>query len=214
MPTYKRIDGDYTITTVNPADVVTIDAHTTQVVGNLNVVGNLTYIDVTDLRVEDPFITVAANNSGSGNTALFTSQGLVAQTGTGTYAGIRFNNFSSTWQISPNVDFRGDPITAYTPISTTTTLPGGPLNSLQYKAGNATFNGDSALLFDAANSQITLQGHMVFGNIGAAPTATANSVAIYNDQTGSGGTGLFVKSSTVEDELVSRNRAVVFGLIF
>jgi hypothetical protein len=55
---------------------------------------------------------------------------------------------------------------------------------------------------------------MVLGNIGATPTATANAAALYNKAEGSGGTGVYVKSLTVDDELVSKTKAIVFGIIF
>jgi hypothetical protein len=55
---------------------------------------------------------------------------------------------------------------------------------------------------------------MVLGNIGATPTATANAAALYNKAEGSGGTGVYVKSSAVDDELVSKSAAIVFAIIF
>jgi hypothetical protein len=65
-----------------------------------------------------------------------------------------------------------------------------------------------------ANVKVTLQGHQVFGNIATAPAAVANSVAVYHNAKGSGGTGLYVKSPSVEDELVSKSKAIVFAIIF
>jgi hypothetical protein len=65
MPTYKKIDGDYTITSLNSSDNVIVNTNTFTLNGNLDVVGNITYIESTELLVDDPFITVAANNSGT-----------------------------------------------------------------------------------------------------------------------------------------------------
>ena len=64
MSAYKRIDGDYVITTINETDNVVVQAHTVKIEGNLDVIGNITYIESTDLEVTDPFITLAANNNG------------------------------------------------------------------------------------------------------------------------------------------------------
>jgi hypothetical protein len=44
--------------------------------------------------------------------------------------------------------------------------------------------------------------------------AVSNSVAVYHNAIGGGGTGLYVKSAIVEQEVVSKNRAIVFGIIF
>ena len=215
MATYKRIDGDYVITTINSGDFVTVNTNTLEVNGNLNVRGNLTYIEVTELRVDDPFITVAANNSGSGNVATFPNQGLVAQTGNSTFAGLRFHNDTGEWQISSSVDSAGDPISAYQPIGVaTSSLPGGPVDSLQFNAGSSTFGGNANLLYHTANSEIALQGHISLGSTVSTPGVTANAVNVYGGSEGSGGTGVYVRSSTVNDELVSRSAAIVFAIIF
>ena len=206
MSTYKNVGGDYTITVNNGTGVMTIN-------GDLNVRGNATYIDVKELKVDDPFITVAANNSGSGSGAAFPEQGLVAQTGTGTYAGLRFNNSTSTWQISPSVDANGAPVVDYFDIASAgAATPGAPENAVQFNVGN-TFTGNSNFLFDAGNVRLTLVGHQVFGNIGSAPAAVANSVAVYHNQVGGGGTGLYARTSAGTGELVNKSRAIIFGLI-
>lgn len=214
MATYKRVQGDYNIITLTDTDNVIIDTHTVKVYGNLDVVGNLTYIETTELKVDDPFITVAGNNSGTTGTAPFQQQGLVAQTSGNTFAGLRFNNGTLTWQTSPNVDANGAPITAYADIaSASSSSPGLPANSIQFNVGNA-FTGNANLLFDYTSAKLTLTGHQSFGNIGVAPSSAANAVALYHNAQGSGGTGLYVKSSTVQDELVSKSAAIVFAIIF
>lgn len=215
MATYKRIDGDYNITTINSDDYVNITTHTVTIDGNLNVVGNLTYIEVSELKVDDPFILVAANNAGTFASPTFPDQGLVTQTSADTFAGIRFDNATAAWQISPSVYANGAPVAAYSNIAlgTGVTTPGGPSNSVQFNDGGV-FGGDGDFAFDAANVRLTLKGIQDYGNIGTAPTAVANTVAVYHNAQGSGGTGLYVKSLTVEDELVSKTKAIVFGIIF
>ena len=216
MATYKRIDGDYNITTLGTDDNVRITTHTVIIDGNLAVEGNVTYIETTDLIVDDPFILIAANNTGTGSGALFTEQGMVTQTGGNAFAGLRFNNNTLSWQISPDVYSNGAPITAYIDIGTAASaaLPGGNITDIQYKASANTFGGSGSLTFDAANARVTLQGHQVFGNIVTAPTAVANAVALYHNAMGSGGTGLYIRTPAVQDELVSKTQAIVFGLIF
>jgi hypothetical protein len=215
MTTHKRVDGDYVITTTESGDFVTVNTHTLEVNGNLNVRGNLTYIEVSELRVDDPFITVAANNSGSGAGAAFPNQGLVAQTGSSTFAGLRFHNDTAEWQISNSVDADGDPILAYQPIGVATAgLPGAPVDSLQFNAGSDTFGGSANLLYHAANSEIALQGHLSLGSTVPVPAITADAVNIFGGPEGSGATGVYVRSATVNDELVSRSAAIVFAIIF
>jgi hypothetical protein len=215
MTTYKRIDGDYVITTINSTDDMVINTNTLTVNGNLNVRGNLSYIEVTELKVDDPFITVAANNTGTLANALFQNQGLVTQTSANTFAGIRFNNTAEEWEISPNVDADGDPITPYEAIGTAAAgAPGGNVGDVQFKNSGNTFSGNAAFNFDVANSRVSLQGALVLGNIGTAPAVTANAVSVYNAEPGAGDSGVYVRVNSINDELVSRSAAIVYAIIF
>ena len=201
MATVKNTSDDYTITVADGLGLLTINA-------NLDVVGNITYIDSTELRVKDPFITVAYDNNGA-----IQSMGLVAQKSTTTFAGLRFNTVSGDWEISPAVDGDGGPITPYSTISTGGLLPGAPFNSVQYN-GAGTFSGNAAFTFDAGNAKVNITGQMVLANIVSTPASTPNVAALYNKAEGSGGTGIYVISPTVDDELVSKTKAIVFGIIF
>lgn len=205
MATHKRVDGTYYIETLNNVDNVEITTHTVKVFGNLDVQGNITYIDTTELDITDPFITLAANNAG-----IYSNIGILAQKtdGPATYAALRFNTTSNSWQISTDNTTFANIVTG-----TGTTPPGGANTDIQFNNGGV-FGGDSDYTFDVSNVRVTLQGHQVFGNIATAPAAVANSVAVYHNAEGSGGTGLYVKSPSVEDELVSKSKAIVFAIIF
>ena len=209
MSTYKNTSGDYYIN-------VAAGTGTLFVSGNLNVQGNVTYIDVNELIVEDPFITVAGNNSGNLATAAFQSQGLVAQTSNTTFAGIRFNNTANTWQISNNVDANGAPISAYADLASGSTgIPGGNVRDIQINDGAGGFTASNNFEFDIANNKVTLAGHQILSNIGTAPAAVANSVAIYNNEPGAGATGLYtVGTATTADEVISLTRARLYAIIF
>lgn len=209
MPTYKRIDGDYTISTLNPGDNVIINTHTVEVNGNLDVVGNLTYINVEELNIRDPFILLNASN-----TATYASNsGILTHKTTSDYAGLRYNNNTATWQVSTSTDTTGE-TGSWSDISTGGTVtPGGANTYIQYN-DDGSFGGDAAFFFDTATDRVQLQGHLVLGNIGVAPSAVSNAVALYHNAEGSGGTGVYVKSTAVEDELVSKSAAIVFAIIF
>lgn len=215
MGTIKRVNGDYTITTVSSDDNVFISTHTVTINGNLDVVGNVTYIETHDLIVDDPFITVAGNNTGTLANALFQEQGLVTQTSSNTYAGLRFNNATTAWEISSNVYANGAPISSYSTIGNGAP-PGGDLYTIQYHAPGNVFGGLAGYYVDIGNLAVFLQAQQVFGNIDpAVPLAVANSVSLYhNAPAGSGGTGLYFKSPTQQDELVSKTKAIVFAIIF
>ncbi len=65
MASYKNISGNWYITVENGVGTIYVD-------GNLDVSGNITY--VSELAVNDAFIIVAANNTGT-----VTNMGLIAQ---------------------------------------------------------------------------------------------------------------------------------------
>lgn len=205
MPTYKTTSDNYTIN-VGPNDGSRWTG-TMTVNGNLNVVGNVT--SVTDIAVNDAFIVVAANNTGT-----VTDMGLVAQKDGSNWAGLRFDTTTNAWQISSSVNFDGSPVAAYSNISSggTSTVAGSDTQIQFNEGGNFGANGN--LTFDYSTNKLTLDGHLALGNIGSTPAPVANSVVIYNNAVGAGGTGIYAVSSSVDDELVSKSKAIVFSIIF
>ena len=205
MPVYKTTNSDY-ILNVGPL-VGSSYKGTMTVNGNLNVSGNIT--SVSDIAVNDAFIVVAANNAGT-----VTEMGLVAQKDLTNWAGLRFDSASNAWQISSSVNFDGSPVAAYANISSggTSTVAGSD-TQIQFNEGGM-FGANGNLTFDYSTNKLTLNGHQALGNIGSTPTPVANSVVIYNKAVGAGGTGVYAVSSSVDDELVSKSKAIVFSIIF
>ena len=97
--------------------------------------------------------------------------------------------------------------------TSSSTTAGGANTDIQFNS-NGTFGGTGNLTFDYDNNTLTLQGHEVLGNIGTTPGTPSNAVAIYNNTIGGGGTGVYVLSSEVNDELVSKSKAIVYAIIF
>ena len=204
MSTYKNISGDWEITVENGIGNVIIN-------GNLDVFGNITYVE--ELEVNDAFIVVAGNNTGT-----VSSMGLVAQKTLSTYAGLRFNTVANAWQISTSVDVNGDPVGPYSNIVAGggAALVAGANTQVQFNNGGD-FGASANLTFDFSANKLTVQGHQVLGNIGTAPTATANAVTLYNQAQGTGGTGLYVVGTSptiANDELVSLTKSRLLAIIF
>jgi len=203
MATYKNISSDWYITVNDGVGTVYVD-------GNLDLTGNITY--VSDIAVNDAFIIVAANNTGT-----VRDMGLVAtKIANGSYAGLRFDVDANAWQISSNVFANGAPISAYTSISSGNTgIPGGNVNDVQVNNGSSGFAANGNLQYNPATSKLTLTGVEVLSNIGSAPVAVANSVSIYNNAPGSGRTGLYVTGNTIAtDEVISLAQAKLYSIIF
>jgi hypothetical protein len=206
MSTFKTTSGDYTVN-LGPYDSGNAKwSGTMNVNGNLNVVGNITY--VTDIAVNDAFIIVAANNTGT-----ISDMGLVATKNTGSYAGLRFNVAANAWQVSSSVNINGSPVASYANIAVGDVSVAGANTQLQFNDGT-TFGASANLTFNKVTNVLTLQGSQTLGNVGATPSAVANSVVIYNKAQGSGDTGLYVVSATANDELVAYNKAKLLSIIF
>ena len=137
---------------------------------------------------------------------------MLAQTGTTTFAGLRFDVPTGQWQVSNSVYANGVANTqAYSPLATGGAI-GGSNTSIQFNDDNV-FGGNVNFTFDYSTSLVTLVGAQAFGNT-ATPANVANSVTVYSNAIGSGGTGLYVTSSAAADELVSKSKAIVFAIIF
>jgi hypothetical protein len=196
MSTYKNTSGDLTLTGDNGLAVLTINYANT--VFNGNVI--YTVPAVTDFA----FLTVAANNTGG-----ITDGGLLMQITPGTFAGLRFDTTANTWQISPSVTSLGVPVANYSNI-----VSGAAGSNTQLQFNNSgSFGASGNLTYNSVTSTLTLQGVEVFGNT-ATPANVANAVALYSNAIGSGGTGLYFTSTSANDELVSKSKAIVFGIIF
>ena len=208
MTTYKRIDGDFYIQTISPPQQkVYIDTDTT-VTGNLTVQGNLTYINVTELNVTDPFILVNASN-----TATYSSNsGLLTHKTSSDYAGIRYNSNSNSWEISTSTSSSG--ITgSWSAIASAGSIAAGANTEIQYNNGGA-LGANAAFKFDYATSRLTINGTTALGYSSVPPTSVANTATMVANIPGSGGTGIYFNNNSNQDELISKSKAIVFSIIF
>jgi hypothetical protein len=208
MSSYKNVNTDYTLTCNVGAGLFTIDA-SCDILGNLTVQGNTVF--VIPATTDSPFLTVAANNTGT-----VTDGGLLMRTGQTTYAGLRFDTLVNAWQTSNSVTSFGDPVTPYANIGNTAA---GANTQIQFNYNNGfaaspNFTFDEAINQLALTGDITVDGYQVYGNTNSTPANVANSVVVYSNSVGGGGTGLYVTSAAANDELVSNYKAIIYGIIF
>ena len=204
MSTYKNTSGDLTLTGTSGNATLTVNYANTIFNGNFTYTGNLSTVD--------DFIVVAANNTGTVH-----DMGLLAgiNTAIGLYAGFRFDTVANAWQVSSNVNGLG--------VGSYANLGGAAFGSntqVQYN-NNGSLAGSPGLTFNNISNAVLVGGSLTVGgaevlsNIGTAPTAIANSVAIYNNAPGTGATGLYVTGNTIAtDEVISATRAKLYSIIF
>ena len=201
MATYQNISSDWYISVDSGVGTIYVD-------GNLDVAGNITF--VSELAVNDAFIIVAANNTGT-----VTSMGLVATRVANTsFAGLRYDATANAWQISTSVSANGAPVAAYANIATGTATVAGANTQVQFNDSGA-FGATANLTFDKSINQLTITaGSQRLGNIGAAPAAVANSAVLYNLAPDLGASGVYARTSSTQDELITAVRARLFSIIF
>ena len=201
MATYKNISSDWYISVDSGVGTIYVD-------GNLDVAGNITF--VSELAVNDAFIIVAANNTGT-----VTSMGLVAtRVANSSFAGLRYDSTANAWQISTSVSANGAPIAAYANIATGAVTVAGANTQVQFNDGG-TFGATANLTFDKSINQLTITaGSQRLGNIGTAPAAVANSAVLYNLAPDLGASGVYARTSSTQDELITAVRARLFSIIF
>jgi len=213
MNTKKRIDGDYYIETINTEDRVYINTNTMEVDGNLVVSGNITYINTEILDVKDPFIV-----TNSSNTSTYASNaGLLTHKTASTFAGIRYNTTDNKWEISTSTSETGETGT-WNEIGTAEAgSVAGANTQVQFNdegsfgaSANFTFT-DTSQLNVAGNINLTAGLQLADS---AAPGSVANTTVLYGNVAGSGGTGVYFVDGSTADELVSKSKAIVFGIIF
>ena len=213
MNTKKRIDGDYYIETINSDDRVYVNTNTMEVDGNLVVSGNITYINTEILDVKDPFIV-----TNSSNTSTYASNaGLLTHKTASTFAGIRYNTTDNRWEISTSTSETGETGT-WNEIGTAAAGSVAGANT-QVQFNNEGSFGASANFTFTDTSQLNVAGNI---NLTAglqladssAPGSVANTTVLYGNVAGSGGTGVYFVDGSTADELVSKSKAIVFGIIF
>lgn len=160
MADYKLTNGDYFIICDNGVGNLNIQA-------NVDIQGTLTYSNV--VTVNAAFFTVAESNPGT-----ILDMGLLAQTGPNTFAGLRFDSPSNTWQISNNVNGSGNAISPYIPILTTSS------NLTNPNIGNATatsLNVSSTIQTSnmVASNNIIVSGWANVGNLSALNIVQGNT---------------------------------------
>jgi hypothetical protein len=213
MNTKKRIDGDYYIETINDGDRVIIQTTAMAVTGNLEVSGNLTYINTEELDVKDPFIMLNSSNTSTYGA----NSGILTHKSASTYAGIRYNNNTTKWELSTSTGTTGETGT-WTEIGTAAAGAVAGANT-QIQFNNSGSFGASANMTFTDTSQLNLTGNV---NIStglqlkdtAAPGAVTNTTVLHGGTEGIGGTGVYFVDGTTTDELVSKSKAIVFGIIF
>ena len=190
MSTYKRINGDYTIQSIGPNDVININSAMVTINGNLQVSGNSQSIVSTNSAITDNKITL---NHGLSNSSPPNAAGAAIEVDRGTAANVqlRWNETVQNWQVTRDGS-------TYANIATAT--------------GVAFSNvwADSA---PAISANLDLRGSRIWNSNIASPVVGNVSMFISNISTG--GTGVYVNNNSYANgELINKTRSVAYSILF
>jgi len=203
MNNFKRVDGDYTIQIIDEDNVLTLDSTTVAVTGNLEVSGNVTYINTEQLNVNDPFLALNDNEANN----FSSNAGLLLHKTASDYAGIRYDNNAGLWQISTSTNSTGLTGT-WNSISAA-----GSTTNIQYNNAGS-FGAESNFTYNQSTNQMGLDGSIALTDQSSAPANVAGATVLYANTVGSGGSGVYFVDGSTTDELVSKSKAIVYGIIF
>jgi hypothetical protein len=203
MNNFKRVDGDYTIQIIDEDNVLTLDSTTVAVTGNLEVSGNVTYINTEQLNVNDPFLALNDNEANN----FSSNAGLLLHKTASDYAGIRYDNNAGLWQISTSTNSTGLTGT-WNSISAA-----GSTTNIQYNNAGS-FGAEANFTYNQSTNQMGLDGSIALTDQSSAPANVAGATVLYANTVGSGGSGVYFVDGSTSDELVSKSKAIVYGIIF
>jgi len=242
MSLIKRIKGDYEIKSLSneadpnnivPFDML-IDTGTLTVNGDLIVTGTTTSVESEETFITDNVLTLNSGETQLGISSVPPISGLDIDRGLAPTVTLRFNEEinNGLWEATDDgtdwYPLNPSYIDAFELIQDPTPQLGGDLvvnyvtdlyelTTFKITSVGTEPGGKSAdVIIDADdNGQIKIDHVLSLEYQAVHPTvADPDYNLLYAGEVQSGGTGLYVKNEAVDDELVSRKKAIVFGLIF
>jgi hypothetical protein len=206
MTIYRRANSDIVFTNkVNSLANTVISTHTLFVDGNLQVGGNSSVITKTDLAITDNMIILNRGETGAGVTLIYS--GIEIDRGSFANVQLRFNEINDRWQVtSDGLTFAnilvdsgiGSVNIEFDPFPTL----GGILHTNAYPiiSGNA--------------YPVSFDSNIAIKNTVTAPDAVSGYDVIYTQAPNSGGSGLYVTNTVIQNqELATQRRNVVYSLV-
>jgi hypothetical protein len=209
MATTKRVQGDYTIKSVDlNVDSFTIDRFAeVRINGDLVVTGNTTQVETTNTTITDNIIVLNQGETGNGVTRLFS--GIQVDRGIMGNVVIRWNEIFNLWQLTTNG-------TSFSNIASYGTVPfisniaddtspqlGGNLDVQNYQ------------IYSSTAETVVFNDNVAIAQTSVAPTTLSGNVVMYAQTAGGGGSGLYVNNeSYTEQELATKSKAITYSIIF
>lgn len=214
MATVKRVSGNYTIETVGSGTTVTLTADETVLSGNLTVQGTTNTVESTETTIKDNEIELNSGESGAGVT--LGTAGIRIDRGSSNVARMVFDESDDTWKVDNGSGSLTALVTGSAGINDvvddTTPQLGGDLDTNDQSI--VTLSNKDVIIAPNGTGTLRLDNTELALDIVTDPSAKAGYNLVYHKAEGSGGTGLYFMTSSTNDELVSKSKAIVFSIIF
>jgi hypothetical protein len=211
MATYKNTSGDYTITANNGDGTITLN-------GDVNITGTSTSVDETNLSVEDKLITLNNGEAGAGISGTPTTSGIEVDRGTETNARLVFDESDDAWKVDTGTGSlvlitTGSATGLTAVVDDTTPQLGGDLDVNGSNITSASNN--NVVIAPNGTGMLRVESEVELDIKTSNPSGNAGYQTVFGKAVGNGGSGVFFTNPDgTTDELVSKTKAMVFGLIF
>lgn len=213
MAKTERITGAYNLSATGG---ITLASDTT-VSGNLTITGTTTTISATQTEIKDRVIVLNDGESGAGVTGRYS--GLEIDRGSSNNALIVFDENDDTFKVSTDngstfdsiLTGVGSGLTAV--VQDTSPQLGGDLDINSFNIVSAQSNEDIQLVPNGTG-RVTIASALKLNDLASAPASATGATLLYADTAAGGGTGVYFVDGSTSDELVSKSKAIVYGLIF
>lgn len=214
MSSNKRISGNYNITTTGASDTVTITSSAVVITGNLTVSGTQTTVNTTDTAVQDKLLEINAGQTGAGISG--TQQaGITVDRGSSSPARLLYDDSDDKWKIdsgSGSLTELGTGSGSMTEVLDDTSPQLGGGLDVNGQSIITVSNGHVVVAPDGTG-ELRLDGAPLRLQNQAAPSADSGYSKLHANTPAEGGSGIFVKNDTIEDELASKSKAILYGII-
>ena len=213
MSKTQRVTGNLT---VDPTEDFIILADT-QITGNLTVTGTETVISTTNSTIKDRQIVLNQGEAGAGVTGRYA--GIEVDRGSVDNTWLVFDENDDKWKISIDDGGSFSSVLVVSSSGLTTVIDdtspelGGDLDTNGFNIVSTVSNENIEIIPNGTGT-LSIQSAVKLTDQASPPTQVAGSTLVYSAAQTGGGTGIYFVDGTVTGEVVSRKKAVLYGLIF
>ena len=213
MSKTQRVTGNLTVDPTGDFIVLS----DTQITGNLTVNGTQTSISTTNSTIKDRQIVLNEGEAGAGVTGRYA--GIEIERGSVANTWLVFDENDDNWKISydDGATFPDLVVSSATGLTVVVddTSPelGGDLDINGFNIVSTVSNEDIQLI-PSGTGKVTIASALKLNDQSITPSSVTGATLLYADTAAGGGTGVYFIDGSTSDELVSKTKAIVYGLIF